>query len=182
MNIKKLILFLLLVPQYVFGAVDYDRNLYLKRWLDADRDCQNTRQEVLIAESIVPVTFDEKGCKVIAGRWYDPYTGNVYTDPRILDVDHFVPLKEAHVSGGDQWSEAKRQAYANDITNPYVLIAVYRGANRSKGARGPAYWMPRNKAYHCDYIKTWINVKESWDLSTDEVEEKAINRILLGCG
>ena len=37
-------------------------------WVDADRDGENTREEVLIAESLVPVTRDSKG-KVVAGLW-----------------------------------------------------------------------------------------------------------------
>ena len=82
--------------------------------MDIDGDCQNTRHEVLIAESVIPVVLDERGCKVISGQWHDPFTGNTYTDPSDLDIDHMVPLKEAHVSGGYAWSSARREQYAND--------------------------------------------------------------------
>ena len=37
-------------------------------WIDADRDGENTREEVLIAESLVPAIRDSKG-KVVAGLW-----------------------------------------------------------------------------------------------------------------
>lgn len=43
-------------------AVPYDRGLY-RHWVDEDRDCQNTRQEVLIEESTRPVTLDGRGFK-----------------------------------------------------------------------------------------------------------------------
>jgi len=125
----------------------YNREDYLPRWADADRDCQNTRQEVLITESHVAVTLDNRGCRVISGQWHDPYTGRVFTDPRKLDIDHLVPLKEAHDSGAASWSQPRKRAYANDLSYPEALIAVYNGANRAKGPRDPASWLPPNTAY-----------------------------------
>jgi len=43
-------------------------------WRDANGDCQNTRAEVLIAESKVAVTYASSShCSVKAGRWYSRY-------------------------------------------------------------------------------------------------------------
>jgi hypothetical protein len=48
---------------------EYDRGQW-KHWVDADGDCQKARDEVLIAESTIPVMFKAGAtCKVIAGRW-----------------------------------------------------------------------------------------------------------------
>ena len=152
-------------------AVAYDRDLY-GGWIDGDGDCQNTRHEVLISESAVPVTLDARGCKVIAGRWEDPYTGRVFTDPRDLDIDHFIPLAEVHRSGGHAWTPAQRRWYANDLVNPNTLIAVSASSNRSKRDRDPALWLPPNRAFHCEYLKTWVELKSHWGLSTDPVESK----------
>lgn len=63
------------------GLPEYDRDDW-KHWTDADGDCQDTRQEVLIAESSVPATFtSETSCRVATGRWTGPYTGEVVDDP-----------------------------------------------------------------------------------------------------
>lgn len=153
----------------------YDRDLY-RHWIDSDGDCVNTRHEVLINESLTIPTMDDDECKVAAGLWFDPYTGRFFEDPTELDVDHLVPLKEAHESGGHAWSASKRRDYANDMADADTLIAVYKSANRSKGARDPANWMPENTAWHCAYIKRWSAVKARWNLSMDAVEARWISR------
>ena len=49
---------------------EYNRSQW-KHWVDDDRDCQDARQEVLISESLVEVTFEsERKCRVETGRWY----------------------------------------------------------------------------------------------------------------
>ena len=156
------------------SAIAYNRDLY-GGWIDADADCQNTRHEVLITESTVPVTLDARGCRVVSGRWEDPYAGRIFTDPRNLDIDHFIPLAEVHRSGGHAWTPAQRRRYANDLSNPNTLIAVSASANRSKSDRDPAHWVPPNRAYRCEYLKTWVNLKRYWQLAADPRETAFLN-------
>jgi len=78
----------------------YDRGDW-KHWFDMDKDCQNTRHEVLIDESSTEVIFkDDRECQVEAGAWRDPYTGEIGTDATKLNLDHMIPLKNAHDSSG----------------------------------------------------------------------------------
>jgi hypothetical protein len=159
-------------------SLPYHRDDYLPDWADADHDCINTRHEVLIEESLIPVTMSANGCSVARGLWHDPYTDFTFTDPADLDIDHMVPLKEAHVSGAAYWTTAQKRAYANDMGNPLTLIAVDDGTNSSKGDKDPATWMPPNEAYHCEYIKNWVAVKDAYNLSMDAAEEAAIEAVL----
>ena len=77
----------------------YDRNDW-QHWTDADGDCQDARQEVLVAESRTRPSFrTDRRCHVTAGQWLAPYTETVVTDPGKLDIDHMVPLGNAHDSG-----------------------------------------------------------------------------------
>ena len=162
------------------NAEEYNRKLY-RHWIDEDKDCQNTRMEVLIKESLTPVRLDSTGCRVLEGNWLCPYTGRTFTDPRKLDIDHYVPLAEAHESGGSSWTAQKRRDYANDLTHPNTLIAVYLGANRSKGKRDPALWMPPNEEYRCEYAIVWLSIKKYWGLSFDEAEREALHSIMDKC-
>ena len=74
-------------------------------WIDIDRDCQNTRQEMLIATSRIPVTFkDSRHCTVASGEWFGVYTGKTFTKASNVDIDHIVPLAHAHRHGADKWT------------------------------------------------------------------------------
>ena len=157
----------------------YDRKAW-KHWIDEDKDCQNARHEVLIAESISTVAFKtEKGCRVVSGSWLGAYSGDVFTDASKLDIDHMVPLKEAHESGGHAWDVYRKRDYANDLSDPNTLIAVDRSLNRQKGAGDPADWLPPNQAYQEEYARAWVAVKLKWGLTAD-AREVAVLRDILG--
>ena len=154
---------------------EYSRSKF-KHWIDSDHDCQPTRDEVLISESNPDsLILSDNGCKVIHGYWNDPYTGRVFTNPRMLDVDHLVPLKEAWLSGASSWTPQKRKEYANNMKYNDHLVAVYRGANRSKGAKDPSKWMPIiNK---CWYLDAWTQIKQEWGLTYDTTELESISTL-----
>ena len=160
---------------------DYDRDDW-DHWNDADGDCQDARQEVLIAESSVPVTFtDNSMCKVTSGKWTDPYTGDVVEDPSKLDVDHMVPLANAHDSGGHAWDDDRKAQYANSLGYPGHLIAATASANRSKGRKGPDEWRPPDQAYWCQYAIDWVVIKRDWGLIATEPESAALGVMLDTC-
>ena len=139
----------------------YQRKTF-KHWVDYDKNGLDTRQEVLKRDSLVPVTLSNK--KIILGKWYDPYTNKYFTDPGCLDIDHVVSLKDAHISGAYDWTEEEKKLFANDLKNECHLIAVYKGANRSKGSKSLYNWLPKNKKYHRQYIKYYIKIKKRYGL------------------
>ena len=159
----------------------YDRDSW-RQWVDEDGDCQDARQEALIAESRSPVTFkSSRNCKVASGTWVGPYTGVEFTDPSDLDIDHMVPLANAHRSGAWAWDAAEKRAYANDLSYAGHLIATSASANRSKGSRGPANWKPSLQSYWCTYAVDWITIKVRWDLTATALELAALRDMLGTC-
>ncbi len=163
------------------GIPPYDRNDW-KHWNDTDGDCQDARQEVLIAESLAPVAYtDDRACRVDTGSWVGPYTGEAFDAPGDLDVDHMVPLANAHRSGGWAWDAARRERYANDLSYPDHLIAVQARANRAKGSRGPEEWRPPLRSYWCEYAIAWVVIKNDWGLTITEAEFAALQGMLDTC-
>ncbi len=159
----------------------YDRDDW-KHWVDEDRDCQNTRHEVLIDESLAKVAFKtDRKCQVAMGEWFDPYTGETVTDATRLDIDHMIPLKNAHNSGGWAWDKSRKAAFANEMSYADHLVAVTASANRKKGAKGPEAWKPTNKGYWCDYAVDWVRIKTDWDLSATKAEWGALEEMLETC-
>ena len=97
-------------------------------------------------------------------------------DASQLNIDHLVPLKEAHESWRYAWDAQTRQAYANGLRDPNHLIAVDRSLNRQKGARDPAEWLPPNPNYLMAYAQAWVDVKRKWGLATDTKEIAALRQ------
>jgi hypothetical protein len=145
----------------------YDRGKF-RLWVDANGDCQDTRDEVLDAESIVSV----RGCDIQRGKWRSYYDGVVTTRSTNFDIDHLVPLAEAWDSGARRWTSTTRQRYANDLGDARTLVAVTASSNRSKGDRDPADWMPR--LGKCQYVKQWVAVKIRWSLKVNPREKQAL--------
>jgi hypothetical protein len=129
---RVLTLILVCLPVFVYAQQHcprYDRNEY-DSWIDADGDCQNTRNEVLIEESRTPVEFlTERECRVVSGTWLDSFSGKLFTDPSLLDIDHVVPLKEAH-RPGPAVAKGKETAFRQ-------LPGVSRSLDRSLPNRKP---------------------------------------------
>jgi hypothetical protein len=159
----------------------YDRNDW-QHWIDEDHDCQDARTEVLIAEATGRVKFeDDRKCKVARGEWRCPYTGELIHDPDVIDIDHMVPLGNTHRSGGDGWNKDKRREYANDLSRDEHLVAVERGANRSKSDQGPEDWLPPNPEFRCEYVQHWVDIKQRWELRMTADEQAAVDAALQLC-
>ena len=161
--------------------VPYVREEWGPGWIDDNYNCINTRHEVLIEESLATTSLDDRGCNVIAGKWYDYYSDEFFDDPAELDIDHMVPLHNAHVSGASNWPLETKNNFYNDLSDPHHLIAVSSSANRSKGSRGPEVWKPVNDAYWCQYAYSWIEIKARWNLSVSEIELQALQEMLNSC-
>ena len=147
-------------------------------WADEDNDGLNTRHEVLARESSVKPVISNN--RVISGKWYDKFTGKYFTNAKDLDIDHLVPLKNAHISGASNWSKEKKNEYYNYMKNENHLVAVSKGANRSKGDKSPVEWLPPNEEYQCEYVREWYKIKTDWGLTIEEGFDEVSNRVCKG--
>ena len=157
----------------------YNRDLF-QHWIDADGDGCDTRDEVLIAESVSRVSLGSN-CSINGGEWVSVYDGKTTTNSTTFDIDHFVPLKEAWDSGANTWDSSTRKAFANDLDYAGSLIAVTASSNRSKSDRDPSQWLPQNTDFKCEYVFIWVEVKKRWGLSVDSNEKSALETASNGC-
>ncbi|MGP2441378.1 HNH endonuclease family protein [Streptomyces sp. JW3] len=154
----------------------YDRDLF-PHWITQSGTC-NTRETVLKRDGSNVVT--DSACASTSGSWYSVYDGATWTAASDVDIDHLVPLAEAWDSGASGWTTARRQSFANDLTRPQ-LIAVTDNVNQAKGDQDPATWMPSRTAYHCTYLRAWVQVKYYYGLSVDSAEKSALTSGLASC-
>ena len=155
----------------------YDRDAF-RHWVDDDSDCQDTRAELLIAQSSTEVRFAKDGdrCRVVTGRWISPFTGNVIQNSGAIEIDHVVALKWAWERGAWQWPDNKRERFANDPVN---IMAVEARLNSSKGARGPNEWLPPSG--QCGYVARFLRLVKQYDLKPSSPETMWIKSFLDSC-
>ncbi len=169
------------VPTAAEANSGYDRTLF-KHWVDANGDCQNARQEVLIseAEPDTPLTYTTSGrCTVSTGRWFSYYDRVSWTSASDVDIDHMVPLAEAWGSGASGWTSARREAYANDLGDYRTLVGVTDNVNQSKSDQDPSTWLPTYDK--CRYVAEWVAVKIRWGLTADSAEKSVLNSYASTC-
>ncbi|HET6502519.1 MAG TPA: HNH endonuclease family protein [Amycolatopsis sp.] len=154
----------------------YSRDKF-PHWIDQGNSC-NTREVVLKRDGTNVQTGSD--CYPTAGSWYSPYDGATWTSPSDVDIDHVVPLADAWRTGASAWTTAKRQSYANDLTDPQ-LIAVTDNVNQSKGDQSPDTWKPPLTGYWCTYAEMWIAVKHQWALTVNSAEKSALTTMLDHC-
>ena len=182
MNRYSLIFLIITVSIYssTLAAIPpYDRNDW-PDWADDDRDCMNTRHELLRAQSKVKPRMSRDSCYVIKGEWIDPYSNKRYGDAINLHVDHVVPIAWAYYRGASGWSGAKKKRFYSDPTN---LLIVSAALNMEKRASGPNKWMPPNQKFRCQYIQIWQTVLTRYpELQMRSGEYRIFNKQKKACG
>lgn len=121
----------------------------------------------------------------------DPYSGKDVTYEKggasEIDIEHVVARSEAWDSGASEWTQERRDAFAND---PLELLAVSSGGNRAHGEKDAAGWLPsvgvkstgvNNPVYDCYYVARQIAVKDKYDLSVDKAERNVMEDVLATC-
>ena len=116
----------LLAVLYILAASAESSTVYERTkfgiWRDFDSDCQNTRAEVLISGSIIPVSFKSgSNCHVLAGLWTSTYTGLSYERASQLHIDHLVPLAWAWEHGATSWEPERLIQFGNHQT-VYLML------------------------------------------------------------
>jgi Protein of unknown function (DUF1524) len=173
----KILIYLILIFNLNSSFAKYVRKEW-KHWSDRDKNCLNTKEEILKARSKSIVLTSKKGCRIKSGSWDDYYYPETINDMKQIDVDHLIPLKHAYDTGGANWSPEKKEQFANDPEN---LVITDKKYNRQKGAKGIDQWLPINKEYACKYVKDWIKVKMKYGLRMDEPEKLTISAIQGSC-
>lgn len=156
---------------------EYNRHDW-KHWADIDKDCLNTRQELLLEQSTADVILTSSRCTVYSGEWFGPYSARTFTLASDVDIDHIIPLKWAFDHGGDLWSPELKQQFANDPSN---LLIVDDALNQSKGAQSPMEWMPPNKSFHCEYLEKWQAVLRIYPLELSDSEKSELAKLQTSC-
>ena len=87
------------------------------------------------------------------------------------NTDHVVSLKDAHESGGFNWSSSKRARFANDKFNH---VPSCKRINSSKGSSTPKDFFRKSSdgrgmdyeiKNRCAYVEIYFKVKKKYNLS-----------------
>lgn len=158
----------------------YTRDQFGGAW-QVDGGC-DTRNSILYRDLDDPVVDDT--CHVTSGVLHDPYTGKTINFMRgsgtssSIQIDHVVALSDAWQKGAQLLTREKRIQLAND---PLELLAVDGDSNGQKGDGDAATWLPKNKAFRCEYVARQIAIKIKYNLWMTYAENDAIRSVLANC-
>ncbi|MBT2227808.1 HNH endonuclease family protein [Nonomuraea sp. NEAU-A123] len=155
----------------------YSHRRFQPRWAHHRGRC-GTREVVLARDG--RHVRRNAACQPVKGVWYSPYDGKRLKSEKQVDVDHVVPLSYAWRSGASKWSQARRRAFANDLTRP-ELVVVSHSVNIAKGGQGPQSWRPPRRGYWCRYATSWITVKHHYRLFVTRKEKVSLLNMLRTC-
>jgi hypothetical protein len=144
----------------------------------------NTRVVSLKRDTKIAVTHENPNdpCSIVStGKWYDYYSGTDITNAKIIDIDHFVPLKAAYISGAWALPQWRKKEYANYLVDPFHLVSVSAKENRSKSDKDPSKYLPPFEAFRCEYIAQWMHIKFRWGFRLSDDEDKTIREEALKC-
>lgn len=168
-----------------WSARDYDRDLFGPRWADVDRNGCDTRNDILGRDLLEPTFRPGTGdCTVLTGTLIDPYDGTATSFVRgpesspAVQIDHVVALSWAWHHGADEWSDARREEFANDPEN---LVAASEATNQAKSAFGPGEWMPPAAPLRCAYVARFVSVLDAYDLAIGVADRDAARAVLERC-
>tara|TARA_Y200000002_G_scaffold240497_1_gene198706 strand:+ start:1187 stop:1516 length:330 start_codon:yes stop_codon:yes gene_type:complete len=89
----------------------------------------------------------------------------------LTNIDHVVSLKDAHKSGGFNWSSSKRARFANDRSNH---VPSCKRINSSKGSSTPKDFFRKSSdgrgldyviKNRCAYVEIYFKVKRKYNLT-----------------
>lgn len=156
----------------------YERSQFGDGWSSVE-GC--TTRNIILHRDLQNPVIDED-CTVISGTLVDTYSGETiqFTKEKsnLVQIDHVIALSDAWQKGAQQLTKQKRVQLAND---PLELIAVSGSQNQAKSDGDAATWLPKNKAFRCEYIARQIAVKQKYTLWVTQAEKEAMTNILNGC-
>lgn len=155
----------------------YSRDQFGNGW--ATTNGCDTRN-IILHRDLRDAVVDEN-CTVVSGTLEDSYTGMTIVFEKgtsNIQIDHVVALSDAWQKGAQLLTRRDRITLAND---PLELIAVDGEANQQKSDGDAATWLPKNKAFRCQYIARQIAVKQKYMLWVTDAEKKVMKEILATC-
>lgn len=123
-----------------------------------------TKKFTLDGEKVSRVKYDTYTSQYLISKepfvYKCPYSGQEITDIKQVDFDHIIPLKFIAAKCDINWTKEQKNKFAQDEN---VGVSVLNKENRSKGAKGPSEWLPKEN--QGDYCYTWLLLAKEWGLS-----------------
>jgi hypothetical protein len=170
-------MFKILIPLALISinCFAYNRDVDYGKLIDTDRDCQDTRAELLIKETKSPIIFtNEYNCIVKSGKWEDFYTGKIYTNAKDIQIDHLISTHQHYDSIGKTLTKEQRVRYANDFNN---LVIANSTLNKSKGDKDLSEFIQRvPRENRCKYIKKYNEIATRNNIAIDKSDQDIINQ------